>query len=147
MPPPAAPPGGVPGGIPPVGPVHVPSLDVTEGAELIEQLRDWVAQLARRFDLDSRVIPPCWERHNGMVEALAALRDLERDCYAENAPPAAAVDWFRGLREIETRLVELASLTNCSRAEHRSPLRGWASQPADPDSQRSLTAPASPLPT
>jgi hypothetical protein len=65
-----------------------------------------------RFHIDSRVIPPCWEQHNGMVEALAALRDHERDCYAETAPPSAAVDWLRAFREIEARLIELASLTN-----------------------------------
>lgn len=128
----ARPPSGIPDGITgSVGPIHVPSLNDTERAELLEQLRDWVAALVTRYDIDTRVIPPCWERHNGMVEALTALRDLERDCYAPNATPAAGVDWFRGLREIEAHLIEIASLTNCSRTEHRSPPQGWGLQHAD----------------
>lgn len=107
------------------GPVHLPSLTAAERTDLLTQLRPWVAQLVTRFHLDARVIPPCWERHNGMLEALSALRDLERDCYHDKAPPSAAVDWFRGLREIEARLIELASLTNCTAREHRDPPQGW----------------------
>ncbi|TQM61716.1 hypothetical protein [Humibacillus xanthopallidus] len=108
------------------GPVHVPSLTAAERTDLLSQLRPWVAQLVTRFHIDARVIPPCWERHNGMLEALTALRDLERDCYSHKAPPSAAVDWFRGFREIEARLIELASLTNCTAREHRDPPAGWS---------------------
>lgn len=120
MPPPVP-----PGLQPPVGPVHLPSLDDTEHADAMRQLRDWVDHLIARFDITARVIPPCWDRHNGMVEALLALRDLERDCYNATAPASAGVDWFRGYREIETRLIELAALTNCSVHEHRTPPRAW----------------------
>jgi hypothetical protein len=38
-------------------------------------LRDWVDHLVDRFGLETRVIPPCWYRHNTVVEALSALRD------------------------------------------------------------------------
>lgn len=107
------------------GPVHPPSLTAAERSDLLTQLRAWVAQLVTRFHIDTRVIPPCWERHNSMLEALSALRDLERDCYHDKAPPSAAVDWFRGFREIEARLIELASLTNCTAREHRDPPQGW----------------------
>lgn len=107
------------------GPIHVPSLNDGDRADLMKELRDWVVELVTRFDISIRAIPPCWDQHNGMVEALAALRDLERDCYGPKAPPGAAVDWFRGLREIEGRLIEIASLTNCSGLEHRKPPPGW----------------------
>ena len=118
-----------PVGVPhPVAPIHLPSLDDAERAEVLEQLRGWVTELIDRFDITARVIPPCWEQHNGMVEALLALRDLERDCYAETAAASAGVDWFRGYREIEARLIELASLTNCSVHEHRTPPRAWPSR-------------------
>jgi hypothetical protein len=111
------------------GPIHLPSLTPAERLHAMEQLREWVAALVIRFHIDSRVIPPCWEQHNGMVEALAALRDHERDCYAETAPPSAAVDWFRAIREIEGRLIEIAALTNCTAREHRAPPPGWVSAP------------------
>lgn len=103
------------------GPVHVPSLTGTERDRALGQLRDWVATLIRRFSIDVRVIPPCWEQHNGMVEALAALRDHERASNADTASPAAAVDWFRAFREIEARLVDIAALTQCTAHQHRQP--------------------------
>jgi len=44
------------------------------------------------------VIPRCWWRHNGHVEALAALRDHERISYSPTAPATAPMDWLRALR-------------------------------------------------
>ena len=72
------------------------SLVDAEHDGLLTDLRLCVAQLVQRFQISARVIPACWERLNGMVEALQALRDLERDCFSDKAPPSAAVDWFRG---------------------------------------------------
>src|ERR1700722_15703732 len=73
-------------------------------AEWLE-LREWVAELLRRFDpLDHHVIPPCWWRHNNHVEALVALRDHERVSFSEIAPATAPLDWFRALRDITTLL-------------------------------------------
>ena len=109
------------------GPTHLPSLTAREReAFLDDQLAAWVEQLVRRFDLDIRVVPRCWARHNGMVEALTALRDHERGCYAETAAPTGALEWFRALREIEARLVDLGAATRCSAAEHReNPATRW----------------------
>jgi hypothetical protein len=108
------------------GPLHWPSLSGDEAAHAWTDLRAWVDQLVVRFAIEVRVIPPCWQQHNGMVEALSALRDHERASYADTASPTAAVDWFRALREIETRLVELASKTQCSTQQHREEVsRSW----------------------
>ena len=109
------------------GPTHLPSLTSRERQRFIaEQLTPWVEQLVTRFDLDIRVVPPCWARHNGMVEALSALRDHERACYSETAAPTAALDWFRALREIEARLIDQGAATRCSVTEHRvSPAARW----------------------
>ena len=83
-------------------------------------------ELVARFDIDVRVIPPCWELHNGMLEVLSALRDHERASYADTASPTAAVDWLRALREVEARLHELASKTQCTAQAHRdSVARVW----------------------
>jgi hypothetical protein len=79
---------------------HWPSLDREKAAQEWEQLRGWVDELRRRFEfLDHHVIPYCWWRHNGHVEALAALRDHERVSFAELAPATAPLDWLRGLRD------------------------------------------------
>lgn len=113
------------------GPIHVPSLNVDDLRVVLGQLRPWVAQLVSRFQIDARVIPPCWEQHNAMVEALQALRDLERDCFTSNAPPSAAVAWFRGYSEIEARLKEVAAITNCGLREHRDARQTWPDLQAD----------------
>lgn len=103
------------------GPVHLPSLTRTEREHAMGGLRDWVAQLVHRFGIEARVIPPCWERHNGTVEALLALKDHERACYADSVSPTAAVDWLRALREVQFLLVEMNALTHCTAHEHRDP--------------------------
>jgi hypothetical protein len=79
-------------------PVHVPSLGAAAKAQLLQDLEKWVEELARRFVVDVRTIPPCWARHNAMVETLTALRDYERGCYVGTAPPTAAMEWIRALR-------------------------------------------------
>jgi len=109
------------------GPLHWPTLSRDEAVHAFADLRVWVDQLVDRFAIEVRVIPPCWQQHNGMVEALSALRDHERACYADTASPTAAVDWFRAQRDIEARLIELASKTQCSALEHRGEVsrRSW----------------------
>lgn len=126
-------------------PIHVPSLNVDDRRVVLGQLRVWVAQLVSRFQIDVRVIPPCWEQHKGMVEALQALRDLERDCFTSKAPPSAAVDWFRGYREIEARLKEIAAVTNCGIREHRDARQTWADVQADSASGLARPTGAPPL--
>lgn len=120
------------------GPLHVPSLTSTERGAVMPDLRLWVDRLVDRFALDTRIVPPCWERHNGMVEALAALRDHERGAYAVDADPGGAVDWFRALREVRSLLTELAALTQCSGRQHRDPAPRRPPSPtgAQPDPAR-----------
>lgn len=119
------------------GPVHLPSLSPQERGRTLVELRGWVRALVQRFGIEPRVLPPCWEQHNGMVEALLALRDHERACYAESASPTAAVDWFRALREIEICLAELAAQTQCTNHEHRpTPVQEWATCRSLDDSAR-----------
>jgi len=101
------------------GPVHWPSLTPEEREARSSELAYWVTELVARFDIDVRVVPPCWHLHTGMVEALSALRDHERASYAENASPTAAVDWLRAFREVEARLHGVASKTQCTSQVHR----------------------------
>lgn len=108
------------------GPTLLPSLLPDEAPQAWTDLREWVEHLVDRFGLERRAIPPCWYRHNTLVEALSALRDHERICFAPSASPTAAVDWFRALREIEHRLSQASARTQCSINEHRpDPPRNW----------------------
>jgi hypothetical protein len=100
-------------------PIHLHSLLGDERERVLAGLRPWVDQLIARFTIEPRVIPACWERHNGAVEALLALRDHERGCYAHTAPPTAGVDWLRALRDVQQILLELNSMTGCTAHEHR----------------------------
>ena len=108
------------------GPTHWPSLLPDESCAAWAELRGWVESLVDRFGIETRVVPPCWYQHNTLVESLSALRDHERICFAPNASPTGAVDWFRALREIEHRMTEACARTQCSVNEHRpDPPRAW----------------------
>lgn len=106
--------------LPTAGPTYWPSLTPTQAERAWDDLRDWVEQLVDRFSLDPRIVPPCWFRHNAMVEALVALRDHEQASYAPSATKTQAIDWLRALREVEYRLTECAGRTQCSVTEHRA---------------------------
>ncbi len=107
-------------------PIHWPSLLPDEAAQAWADLRDWVEDLVDRLGLGTRVVPPCWYRHNALVEPLSALRDHERISFAPNGSPNTAVDWFRAVREIEHHLTQASARTQCSINEHRpDPARTW----------------------
>ena len=98
--------------------MHWPALLPDEIDQAWDDLRDWVELAVERFRLDARTIPPCWYRHNPIVETLSALRDYEYDCYASDAP-TAAIDWLRVLREATYWLTEWAARSGCTATEHR----------------------------
>jgi hypothetical protein len=96
------------------GPMYWPDLSPDEADEEWDALRAWVEELVMRFPhLDHHVVPRCWFRHNGHVEALVALRDHERVNYSDTAPGSAAVEWHRAFRDIEARLHEWTGQLAC----------------------------------
>lgn len=108
------------------GPIFWPDLSPSEAEREWGQLRDWVEHLVVRFThLDHHVIPRCWFRHNGHVEALAALRAQEAANFSDTAPGTAAVEWHRAFRDIEVRLREWTGQLACGGAHevatHRIP--------------------------
>jgi hypothetical protein len=99
------------------GPLNWPKVPAADAVEAWEQLRRWVEQLLERFShLDHHAIPMCWWRHNGHVEALAALRDHERMCYSDSSPPTAGVEWHRAFRDVESKLREWTATLSCGAA-------------------------------
>ena len=96
-------------------PTYWPSLSREEAVEEWDYLRAWVEGLLARFGhLSPEVIPPCWYRHPGHVEALAALADFQRACYGHSALPVDAVRWHRAFRDIEDRLRAWTSAAGCT---------------------------------
>ncbi|MDA8317776.1 MAG: hypothetical protein M0010_21810 [Actinomycetota bacterium] len=113
----------------PTGPTHWPSVPAIEAAVEWQELREWVNGLEERFHLDRHVLPLCWFEHNGHVEVLVALRDHERSCFAEDAPPSAALDWIRGLRDVVALLRLFSADLSCGSAHEEAP----ATCPPDPE--------------
>jgi hypothetical protein len=130
------------------GPLHWPDITATDASVEWRELREWVEGLLERFPhLDHHVIPLCWWRHNGHVEALSALRDHERICYADSSPATAAVDWHRAFRDIESRLREWTGTLPCG-SSHDTRIRpvrpvgevDWATFVADDVERRRRAA-------
>lgn len=96
------------------GPVLWKAMTAEDAESKWSELRVWVEELVQRFEhLDHHVIPLCWWRHNGHVEALVALRDHERLSYSNASAPSAAVDWHRAFRDVEARLREWTATLPC----------------------------------
>jgi hypothetical protein len=105
------------------GPLYWPAVPSADVERELGDLRAWVEQLLDRFDhLDYAVIPACWWRHGGHIEALQALRDHERMSYADSSPAQAAASWHREFHFIEMRLREWTGQIGCGK-DHRAPVR------------------------
>lgn len=104
-------------------PLHWPSIPSVDYPAEMADLRSWVEGLIERFEhLDGTVIPACWWRHPGHVEALSALRDHERVSYSESSPGKDGVDWHRAFALIEARLRDWTAQIGCA-SGHREPIR------------------------
>jgi hypothetical protein len=104
------------------GPLHWPDIPAVDLAAEFGGLCTWVKKLIERFPhLDHTIIPSCWWRHNGHVEALQALRDHERVSYADSSPGTAGVEWHRALTLVEARLREWTAWCGCANG-HREPI-------------------------
>ena len=113
------------------GPTHWPDLSADEAADTWADLATWVARLQARFShLDHHVLPRCWYRHNGHVEALLALRDHEQLSFGPLAPATAALDWLRALRDVEALLRAWTAQLACAAAHEERPV-GRAVDPED----------------
>lgn len=94
-------------------PVHWPSMSAEDAEVEWPSLFAWVEKWRVRYPNGVR-LPECWHHHNDLVEALAALRDHERACFAPKAPGTSAVEWQRAMRDIEMRLETWIKRLTCS---------------------------------
>ena len=97
-------------------------LDPETATAELTRLADWVEWLTNRYNLDHKLIPPCWPEHGALVEELSALRTLWEASYLEDAAPSSPLAFHRELDLALRRLREWTSRLGCSRTEHRPEL-------------------------
>lgn len=117
-------------------PINWWKLDAEERTETLEVLFDWVRELVRRYGLRDSEVPPCWYRHEAMVQELLALFQYRnQQQFLESAPPGAPIDFHYQLQLALGRLRSWTGVTGCNGAEHlATPIQQWADT-ANPKSQ------------
>jgi len=95
------------------------NLDETEEADHLDALDDWVTWLTDRYQLDHRVIPPCWAEHGALLEELSALRSGWLHSYQGSATGDAPLNWHADFAHGRQRLTDWAARTGCRPGEHR----------------------------
>ncbi|GAA0597724.1 hypothetical protein GCM10009534_35120 [Kribbella sandramycini] len=95
-------------------------LDSASAAEEVGRLTEWVVWVAGRYNLDHKVVPPCWPEHGAVIEELSALRTFWESCYQDDAGPSEPLAFHRDLTLALRRLRDWTSLLGCSRTNHRS---------------------------
>lgn len=97
-------------------------LDAEQARALWSELIDWTTWLRERYELGTK-IPPCWYRHDPVVEELSALMAAWTDAYYrgdEYRDDLAAwhTQWFRPLM---SRIRDISDFDSCThdRCAHR----------------------------
>lgn len=109
-----------PAGPPPaISPINWWKLDQDERKETLETLTLFVPELARRYALSDAVIPPCWYRHEALIQELLALYQYRNQNQFLNTSPATAPkEWHYELQIAMMRLRSWVTVTGCNIGEH-----------------------------
>lgn len=97
-------------------------LDAEQARTLWSELIDWTTWLRERYELGTK-IPPCWYRHDPVVEELSALMAAWTDAYYRGDEyrddlTAWHTQWFRPLM---ARIRDISDFDSCThdRCAHR----------------------------
>ena len=97
-------------------------LDAEQARALWSELIDWTTWLRERYELGTK-IPPCWYRHDPVVEELSALMAAWTDAYCRGDEyrddlTAWHTQWFRPLM---ARIRDISDFDSCThdRCAHR----------------------------
>ena len=104
----------------PDGPICWPRLGDDDAAEMLAEVDDWVGWLTRRFTLDHRTIPACWEQHGPIIEELSALYTAWQTAYTPTADGDAPLAWMNHFANARHRLTDWVARTGCRPGEHRT---------------------------
>lgn len=108
-------------------PINWWKLDSTERAETLTVLAEWVPELVRRYGVTDQYVPPCWFRHEALVQELLALYQYRnQQQFLPVAPPSAPLDFHYQFQLALTRLRMWVGVSGCNGAEHlETPVQQW----------------------
>lgn len=102
-----------------VTPINWWRLDDAERAEVFGVLRGFVTEFVRRYALPASVVPPCWYRHEAIVQELLAFYQYRDQLQLAEGPAAshagAPLEVHVQLHMLRGRLREIVQ---CNEAEH-----------------------------
>lgn len=94
----------------------------------LSDLDTWVHWFCDHYDIDTMLIPDCWQAHGHIHEELAALHRFWLSAHTHNTRPEAPLRWHEALDHAQPRLREWKGSTSCDRDTHRRPQpREWNS--------------------
>lgn len=123
----AAPAAGVPTKL--AAPIDWWRLDDEERAETLSVLIEWVPELVRRYGITDQAIPPCWYRHENLVQELLALFQYRnQQQFLDIAPPSAPIDFHAQFALFLARVRVWNQATGCTAVDHfETAVQPWAS--------------------
>lgn len=109
-------------------PINWWRLDAEERVETMTVLTEWVPELVRRYGLQDAIIPPCWFRHEAMIQELLALFQYRNQLqFLPAAPPGAPLDFHYQLQLVMQRMRSWTGMTGCNGGEHEpTRVQSWA---------------------
>jgi hypothetical protein len=96
-----------------------PALPPDKEQAVTAEMVEWVTWLTRRYDLDRRTIPECWDKHGALVEELSALRSSWQLAFSRTAPKDAPLTWHSGFAQARARLADWAARAGCRPGRHQ----------------------------
>lgn len=110
-------------------------LDDYGRAETLGILLRFVPELVRRYALQDSEVPPCWHKHDTLIQELLALYQYRnQQQFLPVAPPSAPLDFHYNLQLAIGRLTGWTARHGCRTGEHTpANLAAWV----DPESEKS----------
>lgn len=111
-----------------IAPINWWRLDPEERTETLTTLAVFVPELVRRYALSDQILPPCWYRHEPLVQELLALYQYRnQNQFLPTAPPVAPKEFHFELQQVIARLRSWVAQTGCNIAEHNEDrVQSWA---------------------
>ena len=85
----------------------------------LEGLELWVLWLVERYNLDHRVVPPCWRQHPELIEELSALHLAWDGSFSVTAAHDAPLLWHERFANARQRIGDWVARTGCRPDAHR----------------------------
>lgn len=120
--------GAVPAPVKMASPVNWWKLDATERVETLAIVSTFATELVQRYGIRTSMIPPCWFKHDALVqELLAMFQYRNQQQYIDVAPPGAPHEWHYQFQSAMHRLLFWTAITGCTDTRHvATTIPAWA---------------------